>query len=128
MINVVCGIILYNKKILIAKNPASHKYAEMWEFPGGKIEPNEINFEAVIREIKEELSLEVSPLFALNPIVFADISLQPIFCTTAQEEFALHHHTNGKWITFDELFIIKMAPTDKELILIYRKELEDYIN
>lgn len=131
MIKVVCGVIFFNKRVLIAQNGSSHKYSNLWEFPGGKIEGNETNFDAIKREIKEELSLEVSPLFCLKAIEFShisgDISLQPIFCTTSSHLFSLHVHDAARWVSIGDLGCYELAPTDKRIVEIYWQEFVRFI-
>ena len=57
-IDVVCGAILKDGKYLIAKR-AKGVDEGCWEFPGGKVEPNESQVDAIIRELKEELEIDV---------------------------------------------------------------------
>ena len=59
-IHVVAAIIVKNKMVLMASRPQD-KPPSGWEFPGGKIEPGETISQAVIRELKEELALDVTP-------------------------------------------------------------------
>jgi mutator protein MutT len=58
-INVVAGVILKNKMILIAQRNSKDKYAFKWEFPGGKIEEGENPCNCLRRELMEELSIDV---------------------------------------------------------------------
>lgn len=60
MIHVAVGIIRKNNEILIAKRPPGKPYSGYWEFPGGKIEPNETVEAALKRELHEELGIEIS--------------------------------------------------------------------
>lgn len=48
-----------DKKVLLAKRPEGKPYAGYWEFPGGKIEPGETPAQAIIREMKEELDINI---------------------------------------------------------------------
>ena len=58
MIQVVAGIIFDSKgRFLLARRPVGKVYEGFWEFPGGKIEKNEIASEALIRELQEELGI-----------------------------------------------------------------------
>ena len=108
------------KKILVAKNRANHTYPNKWEFPGGKVEPNEELFEAIKREIMEELSLEVSPLLILKSIEVdgrnSTFELIPIVCHTNSTHFKLHQHAQAKWVTKEELYTIDFAASDRELL------------
>lgn len=58
--DVVAGIVLNEDKILIAKRAKGEKMEGKWEFPGGKIEKGETPEEALIREFKEELSVDIN--------------------------------------------------------------------
>src|SRR5690554_3429200 len=59
MIKVSAAIIKENDKILIAQRGSNKSNALKWEFPGGKIEENETPEESLIREIKEELNIDI---------------------------------------------------------------------
>ena len=61
MIKVVAAIIEKDGKYLICKRGPGGNCPFLWEFPGGKIEEGESPFEAISREIKEELSAEIEP-------------------------------------------------------------------
>ena len=56
---VVAGLILQNDKLLICQRPNFKDHPLKWEFPGGKIKNDETNEEALIREINEELSINI---------------------------------------------------------------------
>ena len=58
-IKVVAGLILQNNKLLICQRPKFKDHPLKWEFPGGKIKNDETNEEALIREINEELSINI---------------------------------------------------------------------
>ena len=58
-IKVVAGLILQNNKLLICQRPNFKDHPLNWEFPGGKIKNDETNEEALIREINEELSINI---------------------------------------------------------------------
>jgi 8-oxo-dGTP diphosphatase len=59
MLIVVAGLIYRDEKLLIAQRPAGKHGALKWEFPGGKLEENEDPRDCLVREIKEELGIEV---------------------------------------------------------------------
>ena len=71
MIKVAVGIV-YNSKqdILIAQRPSDKHLGGFWEFPGGKIEEGETTFDALKREFKEEVNLELLTACPLTEIIF----------------------------------------------------------
>ena len=60
VIDVVAGILVENGKFLAARRSQGEAFAGFWEFPGGKLEPQENSQQAVLREYEEELGIEVS--------------------------------------------------------------------
>lgn len=56
---VVAGLLLRDGRLLIARRPAGDPLGEVWEFPGGKLEPGETPAAALVRELREELGVEV---------------------------------------------------------------------
>ena len=54
-----CALIIQDNQIFISQRKASQSYAGLWEYPGGKIERNETLYEALVREVKEEVGLTV---------------------------------------------------------------------
>jgi 8-oxo-dGTP diphosphatase len=62
MIEVCAAVIRVNNKFLITTRPEGTHLSGQWEFPGGKLESGESHFDCIIRELREELSLNVIPL------------------------------------------------------------------
>lgn len=67
----VAVAVIYNEQghILIAQRPLHAAHGGMWEFPGGKLEPNELAETALVREIKEEVGLDILDYSFLGEIV-----------------------------------------------------------
>src|ERR1700745_1800039 len=65
-----CALVDSDGRVLLAERPAGKSMAGMWEFPGGKVEPGERPEETVIRELKEELGIDVKEA-CLAPFSFA---------------------------------------------------------
>jgi len=59
-IRVAAGVITDNDKVLITRRALKENFAGGWEFPGGKIELNETPEDCLIRELKEELNIDIS--------------------------------------------------------------------
>jgi 8-oxo-dGTP diphosphatase len=70
MINVTCAIILVDSKILVTQRSEKMKLPLKWEFPGGKLELDEKEDDCVMREIKEELNIEIKVLNKLSNSIF----------------------------------------------------------
>ena len=73
---VVCvGILFHNDRVLIGLRPPGVRLAGLWEFPGGKLQPPESAAECLLREMREEVGLDVTIQRALEPIVQRDPDL-----------------------------------------------------
>jgi len=87
MIEVCCAIIVEGDKILATRRSHGMHLAGFWEFPGGKIEPGETAEACIIREIREELNIEIKVENRLLPVEHhypeKSIRLMPFMCSTA---------------------------------------------
>ncbi|MCE2706606.1 MAG: NUDIX domain-containing protein [Proteobacteria bacterium] len=68
IIRAVAGVLRKDNLVLMAQRPQDKSHAGYWEFPGGKIEADESTFEALIRELKEEIGVDVRTLHLTNLI------------------------------------------------------------
>lgn len=100
-INVVCGVIVKDNKYLITQRGDS-KNLNKWEFPGGKVEPFENIFDAIKRELKEELSIEVTPIKKLLEYNYKKYNLCFIECALGSNKIILNEHLNFTWISKQE--------------------------
>lgn len=120
MINVVAAIIIDNNKILIVRRSDKMKLAGMWEFPGGKIEQGESEEQCIIREIKEELNINISihRHFLNNKYKyeFGEIYLSSYICKIENGSIKLSEHDDYKWISVNELINFKFAPADESIV------------
>ncbi len=113
-------------RVLIAQRPAGKSMAGLWEFPGGKVEPGETPERALIRELKEELGIDVTEA-CLAPLTFASHSyddfhlLMPLYaCRRWQGYVQPHEHADIKWVNPRELKEYPMPPADEPLIAALR--------
>lgn len=107
--------------VLIAKRPAGRPLAGLWEFPGGKVEAGEKPEEALIRELHEELGIEIVT-GDLTPLTFASHAypgfhlLMPVYlCRRWQGSMAAHEGQELLWVEPDRLHLYDMPPADEPL-------------
>lgn len=118
-IKVVAAIIQKENKILATKRGYG-EFINMWEFPGGKIEPGETKKQALVREIKEELNIEINvDKFALDieyqyPNFYLFLSC--FMCSIKEGSIELLEHNDGKWITKEELNTLNWLPADIDAV------------
>ena len=117
MVNVVAAVIKdENGKILITQRNLKKAQGGLWEFPGGKIEPNETRENAIVREIKEELDLDIQVENYISEKVFnypeKDINLIALECKKIKGDIKLLEHEDYKWISSSELENFEFAPAD----------------
>ncbi len=109
-------------KIIISRRPEGSHLAGMWEFPGGKIENGETAEEALVRELAEELALDikVDPLYFQNVFEydekFVDISFYMCTQIHPQQEPQAIEIAEWKRIRLIELEQYKFPPADKEVV------------
>lgn len=103
-------------KILIAKRNKKKSQGGLWEFPGGKIEPNETKEEAIVREIKEELNMNIScdSYFDEKVYEYPDkkIRLIALNCSMKNNLYEVLEHEQIKWIDLGEISNYEFAPAD----------------
>lgn len=117
MITVVAALIQKGNKILLAKRSTGDpNVLGKWEFPGGKVESSENEFEAIEREIKEEFELNVkAKKFILNNICeypTKTVDLRLYSCDYISGEFKLHDHSEYNWVDKNKLLDYDLAPAD----------------
>ena len=119
---VAVALIDVDGRVLIAKRPQGKSLAGLWEFPGGKVEPGERPEAALIRELREELGIEVSES-CLAPFVFASHAydsfhlLMPLYlCRRWDGVVAAREHDALAWVKPDKLSAYPMPPADEPLV------------
>ena len=127
-IKVVAALIEKDGKYLIARRSTGDENVNgKWEFPGGKVEPNEEEMTAIEREIREEFELEVKAIkFLVNnehqyPGRIVDLRLYE--CKYISGEFKLHDHYEYKFVSKDELLDYELCPADINLALYVKNEM-----
>ena len=118
-IEVVAAIIRKGGKIF-ATQRGYGEWKDWWEFPGGKMEVGETPEEALVREIREELSAEISVDEFLCTVEYDypafHLKMHCYLCSLVTEALHLNEHEAARWLTKDELNSVKWLPADVELI------------
>ena len=118
-VRVVAAIIKAGNKIFAAQRGYG-EFKDGWEFPGGKIEPNETPQEALYREIKEELDTEINVGELIDTVEYDypnfHLSMDCFMCTIKNGDLVLKEHEAAKWLNKNELNLVDWLPADKGLI------------
>lgn len=114
---VVAGAIIKDGKVFAAQRGNKGKTAFKFEFPGGKIEPGETPEQALARELKEELSIEVKAYELITAIVdeYEDVILHidTYRCELISGTPTLSEHIAMAWSNKEELDKLQFSPADK---------------
>ncbi len=117
-----CALVDADGRVLIARRPADKDMAGLWEFPGGKVDPGEGPEQTLIRELKEELGIEVQDA-CLAPLTFASHRyeafqlLMPLWiCRKWEGEPKALEGQELAWVRPNRLRDYPMPPADEPLI------------
>ena len=126
-IHVAAAIIVKDKHILATQRGYGN-YAGFWEFPGGKIEPRETAEEALHREIREELNVEVQIDSHLIDVEFDypefHLKMNCYFCSLKSgHEIELQEHRDALWLSKEDLFSVEWLGADIEVLKAIEKKI-----
>jgi len=119
-IEVAAGLIFRDGRVLIAQRPAGGHLAGLWEFPGGKREPTESFEQCLVRELSEELGIEVRVREEFEAVehVYAERTVRLRFfrCEWVRHEPQALGCAAFRWIRVDELAHHQFPPADERLL------------
>jgi len=111
-----------NDQILIAKRPDKKHLSGFWEFPGGKVEKGESPEYALVREVKEELNININNK-CIAPLTFSEFDYEKFHlllllyvCRRWEGEPMSMEKNEIKWVKANTLRQYKMPPADDSLI------------
>lgn len=115
-LDVVAMILFDEESVLVAQRTQTDRLAGLWEFPGGKIEVGETPEAALIREIEEELSLQIAVLEHFNTTVYnvppVPIRLYAYTCRIISGCPQAITHSAIRWVKVKDLCHLDLAPAD----------------
>jgi len=119
---VACALVDVDGRVLICQRPRGKQLAGLWEFPGGKVEAGETPEACLIRELEEELGIEVNQA-CLAPFVFASHAyedfhlLMPLYlCRRWDGVVQAREHEALAWVKPNRLGDYPMPPADAPLV------------
>jgi len=119
---VACALIDSDNRVLIAQRPKGKQLADLWEFPGGKLNPGERPEQALIRELEEEIGIVVKEA-CLAPLTFASHAyddfhlVMPLYVCRRWDGFVAAREGQAlKWVNAKDLRNFPMPPADRPLI------------
>ena len=120
-VRVVAGIVIEGNRVLVAQRPEPQSFALKWEFPGGKVEPEESAETALDREFREELGMGVEILRPYGEIRYRDGSGRDL-----EVRFFLARRVGGrprpvevaavKWVDTEALTRVDFIPANKTIV------------
>lgn len=120
MVEVVAALIWKENKFMICQRPPHKGNGLLWEFVGGKVEPDESKEQALIRECREELAVKVAVGKEFMDVVHqypdALVHLTLFHASIAEGEPQMLEHVGLQWITPAEIEKFAFCPADKEIL------------
>lgn len=121
MLEVACALIVNEGRVLCAQRSEQMRHPLSWEFPGGKLETGESAQQCIVREIKEELNLEIE-VVQEGPITYHEyqagekLALIALVCHFKSGEIILREHAQIRWLPARELATLNWAAADLEIV------------
>lgn len=116
----VVAAIFRKANTIFATEKGYGEFKGYWEFPGGKVEPGESLEEALRREIREELQVEIHMEEKFTELDYDyphfHLTMHCYFCSVVSGEIKLVEATEGKWLRKEELDSVRWLPADISLI------------
>ena len=126
-IEVVAAIIRKDDKIF-ATQRGYGEWKDWWEFRGGKMEVGETPEEALVREIHEELSAEISVDEFLCTVEYDypqfHLTMHCYLCSLMTDSLHLNEHEAARWLSKDELDSVKWLPADVKVVELLKSRIQ----
>ncbi len=128
-IEVTAALLNDGRRVFIAQRPSSKEFALQWEFPGGKVEAGEKREASLVREISEELCLDIAVRAFFRTVSFEQndfaINLHAYWCSVKGGKLCLREHAAYRWVKVSELWEIDLTGADR-LLIPFLERLDDF--
>jgi 8-oxo-dGTP diphosphatase len=126
LIEVTCAVIMDGEQVLVTQRSEQMPHPMKWEFPGGKLKSGEVPEKCIMREIREELGIEISVRELLPSVIHSYgtelIKLIPFICRVEDGEIDLAEHRLHQWITLDNLEHMDWLEADVEVVKLLKQK------
>jgi 8-oxo-dGTP diphosphatase len=115
--------------VLAARRGAQMRHPGKWEFPGGKLEEEELPEDGIIREIMEELGIRIRVVEVMQPSQHSypdlELTLLPFLCEWIGDPLVLREHDGVRWLSPNEVQEVDWADADLPVVKAWAKLLRD---
>lgn len=122
-LRVACAIIESDGNVLAVQRSERMNLPLKWEFPGGKVNRGEMPEQCVVREVSEELNVQIAAGRSLSSVShdYPDysVTLYPFICAIVSGEITLHEHKTLLWLSPHELWSLDWVAADFPIISAY---------
>ena len=124
----VVAAIIKKGNCIFATQRGYGDYKDWWEFPGGKMEPGETPEEALVREIKEELSTDINIDKFLYTVDYDypkfHLTMHCYICSLLSDALHLNEHEAAKWLNREDIHSVNWLPADETLLPMIVEEIK----
>lgn len=107
-------------QVLVTRRPEDTVLGGSWEFPGGKVEPGETPANAVVRELAEEVGLQVKPVKSLTTVDYvyehARVHLHPWLCRQTGGQLKNLQVTDHQWVDISAISQVTLPPANDPIL------------
>lgn len=129
MLEVVAALVIGedDRRFLLCRRPENKARGGQWEFLGGKVEAGETKAQAIVRECREEIGVEIAPLEELLSVTHEypelTVHLTLIRARIVSGRITLYEHQDARWVTAAQAEEFDLCPADRELLHLIRDRL-----
>ncbi len=113
---VVAAVVSRDGRYLVAQRPLAKHHGGLWEFPGGKIQSGETPADAITRELREELGVDLVGVGKTIAVLSDSLVEIRFLAVDMKDEPVAREHAQLRWCTLSELASVDLAPIDERFV------------